>query len=178
MCLAPKLLICDKGPTKKGENNKMAEKIGFGRVSSESAEEHDMAQIREILFGEQNRQTANRLGQVESRLGEQDAALRELLETRIDKAVKKLREELGDQGKRQALALDGLDAALRGLIEKTDERLTLLDSDLQDAGHKASQSLQALTQSLDGLRRESVDRADLAALFEGLAQQLRKTPGK
>ena len=57
----------------------MGDKIGFGRVSSTSADEQNLAQIREILFGEQERQTATRIGRIETRVSEQETALRELL---------------------------------------------------------------------------------------------------
>jgi len=151
----------------------MGDKIGFGRVSSESADEHNMAQIREILFGEHNRQIANRIDRIESRLNEQDAALSELLNQRIDKALAGLRRELETQGKQQQAALDGLDNALRALLGKADERITLLDSDLQDTAHRLGQSLAEHSQLLDRLQQDTADRSQLAALFEGLAHQLR-----
>ena len=155
---------------------KTAEKLGLGRISSSSADEQHMAQIREILFGEQTRQAENRMARIESLLSAQDTALRELLDIRIDRATTELRDELGHQGKRQAVALDALDAEMRAMLNATDERLTLLDSDLQDARHQADRSFAEQAQSLDTLQQESVDRSQLAALFEGLAQQLRKTP--
>lgn len=160
------------------KTNKTVEKLGFGRVKNGSADEKDMAQIREILFGEQNRQSANRMARIESMLSAQDTALRELLESRIDRAVKELLAELGSLGKHQATELDAVDAELRALLKKTDERLTLMDSDLQDARHQADHSLAEHTRSLDQLRQDSVERTQLAALFEGLARQLRGTPEK
>jgi len=156
----------------------MGDKIGFSRVGSESADEQNMAQIREILFGEHNRQTANRIDRIESRLNEQDAAFRELLDQRIDKALAGLRRELETQGKQQQAALDGLDGTLRMLLGKTDERITLLDSDLQDTAHRLGQSLTEYSQSLDRLQQDNADRSQLAALFEGLASQLRSPSTK
>lgn len=152
----------------------MADKIGFSRVSSASADEQNLAQIREILMGEQNRQTASRLRQIESRLGEQEAALSELLDKRIDKAIKQLREELQAESKRQASDLEGRETSLRALMVKTEERLTLLDSDLQDAGHRVDQTLAEHARSLSQLRQDDVSRSQLATLFESIAQQLRK----
>lgn len=157
---------------------KITEKIGFGGASNSAADEQDMARIREILFGDQTRQADNRMARIESLLSAQDTALRELLDMRIDRAAKALRDELGNQGRRQETALDAVDAELRALLRKNDERLTLLDSDLQDARQQADRSLDEYARSLDQLQQDSVDRSQLAALFEGLAQQLRKTPGK
>jgi len=156
----------------------MGDKIGFGRVSSESADEQNMAQIREILFGEHNRQTANRIDRIESRLNEQDAALRELLDQRIDKALAGLRRELETQAKQQQAALDHLDGALRTLLGKADQRITLLDSDLQDNAHRLGQSLTEHSQSLDRLQQDNANRSQLAELFEGLARQLRSQSTK
>ncbi|MBT8429311.1 MAG: hypothetical protein KJN79_05305 [Gammaproteobacteria bacterium] len=156
----------------------MADKIGFSRVSSESVDEQNMAQIREILFGEQNRQTGNRLDRIESRLNEHEAALRELLDQRIDKALAGLRRELETHGKQQQAALDGLDNALRTMLGKADERITLLDSDLQDTARRLDQSLTEHSQSLDRLHQDNADRSQLAELFEGLARQLRSPSTK
>jgi hypothetical protein len=157
---------------------KMGDKIGFSRVSSESADEQNMAQIREILFGEHNRQTANRIDRIESRLNEHEAALRELLDQRIDKALAGLRRELETHGKQQQAALDGLDNALRAMLGKADERITLLDSDLQDTARRLDQSLTEHSQSLDRLQQDNADRSQLAELFEGLARQLRSPSTK
>jgi len=156
----------------------MGDKIGFSRVSSESADEQNMAQIREILFGEHNRQTANRIDRIESRLNEHEAALRELLDQRIDKALAGLRRELETHGKQQQAALDGLDNALRAMLGKADERITLLDSDLQDTARRLDQSLTEHSQSLDRLQQDNADRSQLAELFEGLARQLRSPSTK
>jgi hypothetical protein len=157
---------------------KMGDKIGFSRVSSESADEQNMAQIREILFGEHNRQTANRIDRIESRLNEQDAALRELLDQRIDKALAGLRRELETQAKQQLAAVDGLDGTLRTLLAKADERINLLDSDLQDTAHRLGQSLAEHSHALDRLQQDNTDRSQLAELFEALAHQLRSPATK
>jgi len=160
------------------KTGKTVEKLGFGRVKNGSADEKDMAQVREILFGEQNRQSANRMARIESMLSAQDTALREHLESRIERAVKELLDELGSLGRHQATALDAVDAELRALLKKTDERLASLDSDLQDARHQADNSRAEYTQSLDQLRQDRIERTQLAGLFESLARQLRGTSGK
>jgi len=156
----------------------MAEKIGFDRVGGSSTEEQDLGQIREILFGDQHRQTTGRLARIEARLGEQESILRDLIGAQIDKAVQQLRDELGHQEQRQASALDDIETALRTELQKTAERLALLDSDIQDTGHQTTEALAGLTRSLERLRHDSVDRDGLATVFEGLAQQLRKVPDR
>ena len=132
---------------------RIAGKLGVGKVSGSGADEKDMARIREILFGEQTRESNNRMARIESLLSAQDTALRELLDMRIERAAKELREELGNHERRQETALDALHTELLTRLKNTDERLSLLDSDLQD----------------------TVDRAQLAELFESLARQLRQT---
>lgn len=155
-------------PKKPGNNRKMADKkigriagkLGVGQVSSSAGDEKDMARIREILFGEQSREANNRMARIESLLSAQDTALRELLDMRIERAAKELRDELGSHDRRQATALDALHAELLARLKNTDERLSLLDSDLQDTRYQAD---------------HAVDRAQLAALFETMARQLRQT---
>ena len=151
----------------------MGDKIGFGRVSSSSADEQNMAQIREILFGEQERQTATRISRIETRMSEQEAALRELLEQRIDKAMAALRQEIETRNGEQQAALDSLDKELRKIVDKTDARLSLLDSDLQDAEQRLGESVKQHSQALEGLEQKQVNRAQLAELFESVARQLR-----
>ena len=155
---------------------RMAGKMGFSRAGHSPADEKDMARIREILFGEQIRETENRMARIESLLSAQDTALRELLDMRIERATKESRDELGHQERRQTTALDALHTELRALLQKTDERLVQLHSDLQDSRDKADQSFNQYAQSLEQHRRDSVDREQLAELLEGLAGQLRRTP--
>ncbi len=151
----------------------MGDKIGFGRVSSASADEQNMAQIREILFGEQERQTAKRIGRVETRVSEQELALRELLEQRIDKAMAALRQEIETRNGEQQAALDGMDSALREILGKADQRLSLLDSDLQDTAHRLGESIKQHAEVLSRLEQTQVERTELAELFESVARQLR-----
>lgn len=158
--------------TNHDEINKMADKPGIRQVASDAADENKMEQIREILFGEQTRQTADHLARIESQLGKQDAALRALLDERVDE----LRSHLEAHGAQQRAALDGVESAIRELLGKVDERVTLLDSDLQDAGHRLSQSLDQQAAAHERLLQSSVDRAQLAQLLEGLAQRLRPPP--
>ncbi len=152
----------------------MTEKTGFRRVSSESADEHNMLQIREILFGEYSRQTEQQLAEVTTRLDEQDRTLRELIDRRVSLAMEALHKDLDKQGTRQQAALDGLDNALRALLSRTDERMTLLDSDLQDVNHAVQKTLAEQTAAQEQLQQDSVARQQLAELLEAMAQQLRR----
>lgn len=154
----------------------MSDKPGISPVGGASVDEQQMAQIREILFGDYSRETAQRIARLEARIAEQDTAWRALLEERIAAvtgAVKGLKGELGLESERQQAALDGLEAALHALLDKLDQRLTLLDSDLQDGNHRLEQSIGEQADSLERLRRHSVDGAELAGMLEALARQLR-----
>jgi hypothetical protein len=161
------------------EINKMADKPRIRQVTGDHADEQSLAQIREILFGEQNRQTADQLARIEARIGEQDAALRALLErqiARLTEAGDALRDGLEAQGTQQRAALDTVDSAIRELLGTLQDRLTLLDSDLQDAGNRLARSIEDQVAAHDRLQQTSVSRAQLAELLEGLARQLRTPP--
>jgi len=162
--------------TNRGNINDMADKTGFRHISSTSTDEQNLAQIREILFGEHSRNTADHLARIESRLREQDAALRELLDERVAKTMLTLQGQLETQRTQQQKALDGLDSALRVLLDQVGERLTLLDSDLQDASHRLGQSLAEQESALNRLQRDSAQRSQLADLLETLVHQLREPP--
>ena len=159
----------------------MAEKPGFNRVSQESADEHSMAQIREILFGEHSRHTEQQFARLEARLGEQEQALKTLLDQRITalgENLRQLRDELDGQDRRQGAALDDLHATLSALLNRLDERLTILDSDQQDARHVQQQAAADQTAALEGLEQRSIGRTQLADLLEAMAGELRQTPDK
>lgn len=153
----------------------MSEKTGFRQVRGESSDEHDMAQIRELLFGEHSRQTSRQLEQFEVRIREQEQALRRLLDQRLDQrltdATQALRDDLDQQSRRQQANLDGLDTALRALFAKTDERVTLVDSELQ----ASTQVLNELALSVERLQQGHVGRVHLAEMLEAMAQRLRQS---
>jgi chromosome segregation ATPase len=154
----------------------MTDKPGFSRVGSASVDEQQMAQIREILFGEQSRQTAQQIGRLEARLGEQDQALHRVIEERVaalSGALDALRADLGSQGERQQAALDGLERTLRSLLDGFDKRLAMLDSDLQDSRRHLEQSVAQQAEALDRLQQTGIGRAQLADMLETLARQLR-----
>lgn len=155
----------------------MAEKPGLNRVSQGSADEQSMAQIREILFGEQSRQTEQQFAHLEARLGEQEQALKTLLDQRIDELgeqLHRLRGDLDGQEQRQGAALDDLHTTLSALLNRLDERLNVLDSDQQDARHVQQQAAADQTAALEGLERRSIGRAQLADLLEAMAGELRR----
>ena len=154
----------------------MADKPGFSPLGNASVDEQQMAQIRDILFGEQSRQTAQQIDRLEARLGEQDQGLRRLLEERsvaLSASLDALRADLGSQGERQQAALDGVDTAMRTLLEAFDRRLTLLDSDLQDNSQRMERSIAQQADALEKLQQSGIGRAQLADLLETLARQLR-----
>ena len=152
----------------------MSNETSFRRISGGSPDEQSMAQIREILFGEQHRQTASQIAGLETRLGEQERALRQLLDERLENAMSALRADLDKQGMRQQAALDGLDNALRALLTQANDRLTILDSDLQDAQHALRKTLDQQATAIEQVERRSMARTELAAMLEALARQLRE----
>ncbi len=159
----------------------MVEKSGFNRVSQESADERSMAQIREILFGEQSRHNEQQFARLEARLGEQEQALKNLLDQRIDdlsQNLQQLRDELDGQDQRQGAALDELHTTLSGLLNRLDERLTVLDSDQQDARHLQQQTAADQAAALESLERRNIGRTQLADLLEAMAGELRQSPDK
>ena len=159
----------------------MAEKPGFNRVSQEAADEHSMAQIREILFGEQSRQTEQHFARLEARLGEQEQALKTLFGQRIDELgenLRQLRVEQDDQDRRQNAGLNELHTSLTALLDRLDQRLTALDSDQQDARQAQQEAAADQAAALDGLEQRSIGRAQLAELLEAMAGKLRRSPSQ
>lgn len=157
----------------------MVEKPGLNRVSGGSADEQSLAQIREILFGEQSRQTERQFARLEARLGEQEQALKTLLDQRIDElgeTLRQLRVEQHNQDRRQNAALDELHTSLTALLDRLDQRLTLLDSDQQDARHAQQQATADQAAALEGVEQRSIGRAQLAELLEAMAGELRRSP--
>jgi hypothetical protein len=141
-----------------------------------AADDQQMAQIREILFGEQQRRLASRLDDIERRLAQQNAAQRELLDQRLRQLGEQLHADLDKQGLRQQAAIDGLDNALRALVRGVDDKLMLVDSDLQDLDQRHQQAVADQLARDAETRQRSVSREQLAVLLEQLAQQLRDHP--
>lgn len=155
------------------KKNLMSDKPGVRPLQGNPADEQQMEQIREILFGEQQRDTERRIASLANRIGEQDDALRRLIDERIGAALDALRGELGEQADSQRRGLDGLETALHALLGKTEERLNLLDSDLQDTAQNLRNSISEQAAAHDALAAGSVQRAQLATLLEQMAAQLR-----
>lgn len=139
----------------------MPDKPEVTRIAS--AEEQSMTQIREILFGEQSRQTEQHFDRLETRLG---------------KEMHKLRDELAAQEHRQGAALAELNATMASLLAKLEERLTLLDSDQQDARQAQQRTSDQQAGALHALEQRSVGKGRLADLLENLASELRGTPNQ
>ena len=157
----------------------MSDKPGFSRVSTTTADEQSMAQIREILFGEQTRQTDEHLSRLDARLNEQELALKALLDERVGKLtdnLAQLRDELGEQDRRQHSALEELNGTLSTLLRKLDERLVLLDSDQQDAKQDQQRAVTEQRDALHDLEQRSMGRQQLAELLEAMAGELRQSP--
>jgi regulator of replication initiation timing len=157
----------------------MSDKPGFSRVSNTSADEQSMAQIREILFGEQSRQTEQHFSRLEVRLNEQERSLKALLDERVGKLtddLEQLRNQLGEQDQRQHSALDELNGTLSVLLGKLDERLVLLDSDQQDAKQDQQRAVTEQRDALHDLEQRSMGRQQLAELLEAMAGELRQSP--
>lgn len=157
----------------------MSDKPGVSRVSTTSADEQSMAQIREILFGEQTRQTEAHFSRLEVRLSEQERSLKALLDERVGKLtdnLAQLRYELGEQDQRQHSALDELNGTLSALLDKLDERLVLLDSDQQDTKHEQQRAVAEQRAALHDLEQCHIGRQQLAELLESMAGELRQSP--
>lgn len=152
----------------------MAEKTDFEQPGGASVDDRQMAQVREILFGEQTRQMANRLSDVEQAIENQATRLRQSMEQRISQAVEQLRQDLEKQGMRHQASLDGLDNALRGLLQGLDDKINLVDSDLQDNDQRHTRALADQAEAHQRLAKASVDREQLADLLDGMARRLRE----
>jgi hypothetical protein len=160
--------------TNDDEETGMAEKSGFEQLDSANAEDRQMAQIREILFGEQSRLTEQRLSEIEQAIESQVTRLGQLMEQRISQSMEQLRQDLEKQGLRHQAALDGLDNALRRLLQGLDDKITLVDSDVQDNDQRQTQALAQQAAAHERLASASVDRKQLANLLDSMARQLRE----
>lgn len=126
----------------------MTDQIRHRQPQPNEDDEQSLAQIREILLKDDRRHTAQLVASIEARLDEQDNALRQLLDQRINDALDDLRGEIDRTVQRQQSALDGLDNALRRTL-----------------GEQAA--------ALGRLADDKVDRTQLAGLLEAMARQLR-----
>lgn len=126
----------------------MTDQIKKRQMQANADDDQSLGQIREILLKDDRRQTSQQIASIEARLDDQDIALRQLLEQRINQALEDLRGEIDTLGLRQQDALDGLDNVI-------------------------SQTLKEQAAALGRLASDKVDRTQLATLLEAMAQQLR-----
>jgi hypothetical protein len=137
-------------------------------------DDQQMAQIREILFGAESRRVSERLDQIERRLEQQVSALEAATDRRLTQTREQLHADIDKQGLRHQAALDGLDNALRALVQGLDDKLSLVDSDLQDLAQRQRQAMEQQLEEQRELARRSVSRAELAGLLEQFAGLLRR----
>lgn len=137
-------------------------------------EDRQMAQIREILFGAESRRVADRIEQLERRLAQQAESIEALLDRRLAQTREQLHADIDKQGQRHQAVIDGLDNALRALVRGVDDKLSLVDSDVQDLAHGLRQAIETQGEAQRALERQSVDRAELAGLLEQFAGLLRR----
>ena len=153
----------------------MNDRQGLGEPLIDS-DERRMAQIRELLFGEQARDTERRLAELTARIEAQDAALRTALheqEARSQTALAALRAPLDEETAQRRLAVDELDRSLRRELEHLQDGLVRLDSDIREAGTRFDQGLVEQAQALQRLEASTASRERLAGLLEALARELR-----
>jgi hypothetical protein len=178
-----------------GRGKTMADK----KPATDGAQDRNVDQIRDILFGGQMRDYERRFGELNARLEAELARMREAQDKRllqIDKRIddqlekigKLLRQEIQDRNR----SIDDLESRLqqaartaRGEVAAsldahahelaaTDERLRGVVADVQKATHaRAGEADAAMTRLGAELRDEKVGREDLAALLAEFALRLK-----
>lgn len=169
------------------------------KAAGDGAQDRNVDQIRDILFGGQMRDYERRFGDFNQRLEAELARLREMQEKRLaqidkriddqlDKLGKLLRQEIQDRNR----SIDDLESRLqqaarsaRGEVAAsldaqahelaaTDERLRGVLADVHKATHaRAGEAEAALVRLGSELRDEKVGREDLAALLTEFALRLK-----
>ena len=169
------------------------------KPATDGAQDRNVDQIRDILFGGQMRDYERRFGELNARLEAELARLREAQDKRlahIDKRIddqlekigKLLRQEIQDRNR----SIDDLESRLqqaartaRGEVATsldahahelaaTDERLRSVVADVQKATlARAGEAESAMARLGTELRDEKVGREDLAALLAELALRLK-----
>ena len=121
----------------------MNDRQGLGEQPADS-DERRMAQIRELLFGEQVRDSERRLSELAARIEAQDAALHSTLrdqEARSQTALAALQASLADESAQRRLATHELERSLRRELEQLQEGLVRLDSDIREASARDRKSV-------------------------------------
>jgi hypothetical protein len=161
--------------------------------------DHNVDQIRDILFGGQMRQYERRFQELAERLERESVGLRGdmekrlgALERRLDEQIEKLGKSLRQEASDRNQAVDDLEArnlqALRltksefgASLEKANKELSeLADRERHELGELGAALREAvarvestLTAAREELRSEKVGREDLAALFSEAALRLK-----
>ena len=146
-----------------------------------------LKQIRELLFGEEQRSTHERLQNAESGLRAELEAVAERLTARLGELDAQAREgraalaerldALRERGETVERETGESLASLGRSVERLGERQTQQVQELRDELHAAMRDLsERLERSLANLDARKVDRDQLARLLAELAQGLTSTP--
>ncbi len=159
----------------------MAKRVPIVETGAQENPEAHLEQIRVILFGQQMLEFEQKLQGLEQRLQERTGELNRALLDRIAAMENRLSGLLQQEAEERQIAdqaLQGsLDSAVDNLEDKLASALKDLRADLKDQGKELSKKLDQMASSLQAaieeLRLNKTDRATLATLLEGLAQQLK-----
>jgi len=155
--------------------------------SNLNAEQNNLAQIRDILFGEQDRAYTDRFATLEAELQQRATELQNSIENRfteMETLVKSNMNELSNrlvtEQQERNNSLDNLSDELSSLsrtiedkLNHLDDQLHVFDSALRKSLLEESQKLSAaLEQQVAGLNSAKTDRTSLAKMFSELASRL------
>lgn len=143
-------------------------------AASGVASTDNMAQVRELLFGEHLRLIEDRFKQLEQQVTQQFESLRDDFLNQIaqesntrDQELNTLDEQLKQQSQDQENRTSALEDDIRALLQA-------MNSDLQNLIEAVQKQQQ---QDQDQLQQHKVGREQLADLLSGLANQLRQDSG-
>ena len=180
-------MATDKKSTKKSSSSE-----------PEAGDAASLEQVRNLLFGNQQKDTERRLQLLERRIGEECEEVRADLRARVESLEQFLKDEIaavvdrlkGETGERKEAHRD-LSKGLNDLSKSLEKRITKLDEQTSTSHSKLRQSLldqskelrdqlkqridevrQGLDDSTGSLDERKVDRLDLAALLSDVAIQL------
>ncbi len=156
--------------------------------------EQSLDKIRELLFGEETRETKRRFEQlekrlinelraIEKRLGDRVASVETALQVEVtalsqavdaeseqrSEMVNGALEKVGALGERVTRLNEEQQAALDGAREQLE---TALEVSKDDALARSQAVSDGAGQKIDGLRASKVDREDLAGMLQDLARRL------
>ncbi|HBS27209.1 MAG TPA: hypothetical protein DD827_08825 [Gammaproteobacteria bacterium] len=126
-------------------------------------------QIRDIIFGTQMREYAERFANLEKRLVDENAALQKSLTSRIEEALQSLDEE-------KLVRKAGLDDLMDQLTTQGKELHTANESVQQSLGDEIDTVKLHVSQQLENAEKQKTGQmSQLGALFRQLADELEKT---